>query len=811
MLIPERFYIDLAIDRNPLILTAEHSVQDALKCMNQAFNSQKLNASDRLFRLSRAGCIFIYDRKQIIGLLTQWDILHLVETQVNLGNLKLSEAAIPLAKIVKRAEIQDLNTLLNLLINSHSIYLPIVDESEKIIGFTTQEHILAAEKQRSEDNLKQTELNRQRILTAMPELMYRVSAEGIYLEHFSSSYVNDLFIKETNPIGKHLSEVLPESLAQRKLQAIQKVISTGEVEFFEQQWQVNNKIQYEELQVVKINEQEVLTIIRDISDRKQAEAALRESELRFRSVFDNAAVSISLTSPNGEHIAVNQSFCNMLGYSQEEIKLLKFQEITHPDDLELDLSNHQKLLNNEIDSFHIEKRFLCRNGQFIWTLMSVSLVRDAHNQPLYDIALIQNINELKATQQELQKLNQELEVRIQQRTAALVESETRKQQILNAIPDLLLRLKPDGTCIDCILPTVPDKEAFLPVRSHISEVLPANSIKNLVKVFNQAIATGEVQFYEHKVKKYNVWVHEEVRVSPCGKDEILVLVRNISARKQAEEDLKLSNEKLKATNKELERLTRLKDEFLATMSHELRTPLNVILGISEGLQEQAFGTLNQRQQNSLATIQRSGKHLLEVINDILDVAKIESGKFTLDITNTSVKYLCESSLSFVKYQATQKNIQLNLIIHPQVPQDISIDERRIRQLLINLLNNAVKFTPKNGKVSLEVLFTESHSLLMNNQQDPNLHEICFKVSDTGIGIAAEDIGKLFQPFVQINSSLSRQYTGTGLGLNLVKKLAALHGGTVSVESIVGKGSCFAVHLPYAIFDNNAQQCKEPFI
>jgi signal transduction histidine kinase len=232
------------------------------------------------------------------------------------------------------------------------------------------------------------------------------------------------------------------------------------------------------------------------------------------------------------------------------------------------------------------------------------------------------------------------------------------------------------------------------------------------------------------------------------------------------------------------------------MSHELRTPLNAILGISEGLQEEAFGTLNQRQQNSVATIQRSGKHLLELINDILDVAKIESGKFTLDLTTTSVRYLCDSSLSFVKHQAVQKNIQLNLMIHPQVPNEISIDERRIRQLLINLLNNAVKFTPKNGIVTLEVLLIESHSALSKNQQAPAPHEICFKVSDTGIGISAEDIGKLFQPFMQINSSLSRQYAGTGLGLNLVKKLAELHGGTVSVESTVGQGSCFAVHLPH---------------
>ena len=540
------------------------------------------------------------------------------------------------------------------------------------------------------------------------------------------------------------------------------------------------------MQIVKVNDQEVLTIIRNISDRKQSEEALRESEMRFRSVFDNAAVGISLAALDGKHLAVNQSLCQMLGYTENELQVLTFHEITHPEDLEIDLYHHQKLLDNEIDSFHIEKRFLHKNGQFIWGLMSVSIVQDPQNQPMYDIALIQNINELKTTQQELSKLNQELEIRIQQRTADLAESEKHTQEILNAIPDLLLRLKQDGTCLDCMLSIVPDKEAFVPIKQHISEVLSPLVLAEQLAVFNKAIITGEVQIYEHKLQKYGEWVYEEVRVSPCGEDEVLVLVRNINDRKHAEEALQLSNEKLIATNKELERVTRLKDEFLATMSHELRTPLNAVLGLSEGLLEEIFGELNQRQQSSLKTIQKSGQHLLELINDILDVAKIEAGMFTLDLASVSVRYLCDSSLSFVKHQATQKNIRLNLIVHDDVPTAIVIDERRMRQLLINLLSNAVKFTPKDGTVNLEA----------NLAKENFKTELRFSVSDTGIGISVEDIDKLFQPFVQIDSSLSRQYAGTGLGLNLVKKLAELHGGQVSVGSKVGEGSCFTVSFPY---------------
>jgi len=783
------------------MIAPESSVLEAISLMNQMIDSNYGQPCDSKLLEARASCVVVVDENRLIGIFSKWDVLRLVQNQVDLQRLQIIDAICDHPIVIKRSQIQDLDSMLQILQQSHSRHLPVIDDSGKIIGVATKESILFAKNKLTEDTLANVEAQKRAVLTAIPDLIYRLSIDGVYLECFSSNYVVDLLPPDCDPIGKHLSDILPQDLADRKLHLLRQAIATGEIQSFEQQWDINGKIQYEEVQIVKVNEQEVLTIIRNISDRKRSEEALRESEMRFRSVFDSAAVGISLAALDGKHIAVNQALCQMLGYTETELQVFTFQEITHPDDLEIDLYNYQKLLNNEIDSFHIEKRFRHQNGQFIWGLMSVSIVRDTQNQPMYDIALIQNINELKNTQQELSKLNQELEIRIEQRTADLAESETRKQEILNAIPDLLLRLKLDGTCLDCMMPIVPDKETFIPIRQNIAEVLSPLVLKEQLAVFNKAIATGEVQVYEHKLQKYGEWVYEEVRVSPCGEDEVLVLVRNISDRKRAEEALQLSNEKLLATNKELERVTRLKDEFLATMSHELRTPLNAILGISEGLLEQVFGELNQRQQSSLKTIQKSGQHLLELINDILDVAKIEAGMFTLGLTSVSLRYLCDSSLSFVKHQATQKNIRLNLVIQANMPTTIEIDERRMRQLLINLLSNAVKFTPKNGEVTLEaklvhVVIDDAAVHAKEHFQEHFKTELHFVVSDTGIGISLDDINKLFQPFMQIDSSLSRQYAGTGLGLNLVKKLAELHGGQVSVESKVGEGSCFTVRLPY---------------
>jgi CheY-like chemotaxis protein len=230
------------------------------------------------------------------------------------------------------------------------------------------------------------------------------------------------------------------------------------------------------------------------------------------------------------------------------------------------------------------------------------------------------------------------------------------------------------------------------------------------------------------------------------------------------------------------------------MSHELRTPLNSILGMNEALQEEIFGSINERQLKALRTIENSSTHLLALINDILDVAKIESGQITLDLTVTNIESLCTSSLSFIKQQALTKRIQLIPRI-PKLLPAIRLDERRIRQVLINLLNNAVKFTLEGGTITLEVSEVRLESSTTNLTP---LNYLKIAVIDTGIGISAENIQKLFQPFIQIDSALNRQYTGTGLGLALVKKLVELHEGTVELTSEVGVGSYFAIALPLNI-------------
>jgi signal transduction histidine kinase/ActR/RegA family two-component response regulator/PAS domain-containing protein len=241
---------------------------------------------------------------------------------------------------------------------------------------------------------------------------------------------------------------------------------------------------------------------------------------------------------------------------------------------------------------------------------------------------------------------------------------------------------------------------------------------------------------------------------------------------------------LSAANAELERAARLKDEFLANMSHELRTPLNTILGMAEILNENVYGELSGDQQRTVSYIEESGRHLLYLINDILDLAKIEAGKTEVHIAAVAIDDVCQASLLFVKQIAQKKQIKISSTFNNKV-NIIQADQRRLKQILVNLLSNAVKFTPEGGQIGLEVTGNETQEV------------VHFTVWDTGIGIAEEDMSGLFQPFVQIDSSLSREHEGTGLGLSLVYRLAEMHGGSVAVESEVGQGSRFTVSLPWS--------------
>jgi CheY-like chemotaxis protein len=248
---------------------------------------------------------------------------------------------------------------------------------------------------------------------------------------------------------------------------------------------------------------------------------------------------------------------------------------------------------------------------------------------------------------------------------------------------------------------------------------------------------------------------------------------------------------LTAANQELESAAKIKDDLLSTMGHELRTPLNAVLSLSRILQEQLGQTLTERQRESFRVIETSGQHLLELINDILDLSKLQAGKMLLKIESVDVEPLCTAAVDIVRQHAEQKQIQLS-VQHDSRVRTIQADQLRIKQVLVNLLSNAVKFTPMGGAVGIEIT------------SDAERGQVCFTVWDTGVGIAASDLPNLFKPFVQIENTLHPQQAGAGLGLALSQRLARQHGGDILVESTPGVGSRFTVVLPWRMSDAPTQ-------
>ena len=280
--------------------------------------------------------------------------------------------------------------------------------------------------------------------------------------------------------------------------------------------------------------------------------------------------------------------------------------------------------------------------------------------------------------------------------------------------------------------------------------------------------------------------------------------------------LKSNRDKLHRQNEELQLVAikasesdRLKSEFLANVSHELRTPLNAIIGFSELLKDQYLGKINEKQMESASNIYTSGKHLLSIVSDLLDLSRVEAGKMELEVSETNLKMLVENSLNVVRRTAHERRIQLSAETG-DCPETIQADERKIRQILYNLLSNAIKFTPEGGSVKLSACHLRwinnywlkksgevvSLPLLHGNERKKHDHVVGISVTDTGIGLKEEDMERIFNPFVQVDGSKSRRYQGAGLGLSLTKRLVELHGGTIWAESKgENKGSSFHVVIP----------------
>ena len=358
----------------------------------------------------------------------------------------------------------------------------------------------------------------------------------------------------------------------------------------------------------------------------------------------------------------------------------------------------------------------------------------------------------------------------------LLRREQRYRAMVTAIPDTVLRLDSNDKVAD--FHTQDETEyggtSDRLLGGGLEDVWPADVAEILrngagrARERSEDIVAVEYEFEGDRVRNF------EARLAASDGDEVIAIVRDVTDWKDHEASLERAKRDAAAANV-------AKSAFLANMSHELRTPLNGVIGFSELLEAEHFGPLTDRQRIYVQNILVSGRHLLTLVNDILDLSKVEAGKLNLSREWTSLEHIADGVMSIVKPLADKRGVVVELSLQPNLP-DLLADPVRLKQVLYNLLSNGIKFTPRGGKVIIRARLLEGGRVSVD-------------VEDSGVGIAAEDMPRLFREFEQIDQPDGNKQEGTGLGLALTKRLVEMHGGEVTVRSEVGKGSCFRVILP----------------
>jgi two-component system, sensor histidine kinase and response regulator len=508
------------------------------------------------------------------------------------------------------------------------------------------------------------------------------------------------------------------------------------------------------------------SVLTDITERKEAETALRMSEELFRATFQQAAVGIAHADLAGRYVRVNDRYCQIVGYSHAELLGRGFQDITHPHDLAVDVADLQRLRTGEIATSLKDKRYLRPDGTVVWATRSWSVVHAADGQPTYLLVIVQDIDAHKAAEQ------------------ALRASEQTFRTLIEAAPVGITLVDEHGHRVGvndafCALTGYARDELIGTEASAIHEPEQREAIRSSLQ---RRLALGvtdrrEITLRTKSGEQRTVLASGTTVTGAAGQPLWLSFFIDIMARQQMEDALRQANAAL-------EKASTAKSAFLATMSHEIRTPLNGIIGLISLL----VGTpLTAQQREFVAALQTSGEALLALIGDILDFSKIEAGQLTLEPQPLDLRQLVHEVVAPFAAQAQAKGLRLYAHVDPAVPPLLVGDAVRLRQVLLNLLGNALKFTAQ-GEVSLTVTLAEETAA------DVLLR---IAVRDTGIGITPEGQVDLFAPFVQADGSTTRRYGGTGLGLAITKRLVEAMGGQIGVQSTPGVGSAFWLTLRLA--------------
>jgi PAS domain S-box-containing protein len=512
------------------------------------------------------------------------------------------------------------------------------------------------------------------------------------------------------------------------------------------------------------------------AERRAAERAVSESERRFRAVVEDQTDLICRFQPDGLLAFVNDAFCRFHGKSREELIGTNFFQTLSEEDAAIPLSYINSLPADEpVVSF--DHRLSSPEGREVWHQYRVRRLFQKKDDTRDFQAVIQDITERKQSEQ------------------ALRASEEKYHSLVDHIPDVVWTANAERDLLYIGVNAVKvlgysSEELLENGRQLWTDRIDPKDAPRVSQAYQQLFFHGEKFDVEYQICRKDgqwIWLHDRALSTQLRQGVLCAngIFLDVTQRRLAEAAIQHAKEAAESAN-------RTKSLFLANMSHELRTPLTAILGFSEILSDKMFGDLNARQLKYCNNINTSGRYLLQLINDILDLTKVEAGRAELASSTFAVAKAFSEVHSIVKTLANKKSIDLQFEVAPDLP-SLFADEAKFKQIMYNLLSNAIKFTPEKGKVMVTATMQKAAAA----DSIPAGEFLRVAVTDTGIGILPNDQKRVFKEFEQVDSSYGRQQQGTGLGLALTKRLVEMHGGRIWMESegIEGKGSTFTFLLP----------------
>lgn len=540
----------------------------------------------------------------------------------------------------------------------------------------------------------------------------------------------------------------------------------------EKKVKIDYKCLYFKIKLKKVDKN-IIIVLNNITACKQTEIELKESKQHFRSVLQNMPIMMDAIDENDNIMVWNKECEIVTGYSKDEIinNLLIWEKL-YPDK-----DYREKILNKirEMDcNFRdLEYDIVCKDGS-TKTISWFNISKEFSVPGWHSWAFGIDVTNRKNTEEKLRKKTEEIE------------------KIFEALPDLYFRIDSKGIILDCKAGIHSDFDIITKecIGHALADEVPQDIKLFFNKTIDEVFETNNLIEKEFSVGEKGKLKHFESRLIPLTSEEIIIIVRDISKRKLTEKSKKKAEKNMKLLNKAIE-YERLRTEFFANISHEFRTPINVILGAIQLTEIYLSNMHDLKYYEKLINMNKSMKQncyrLIRLVNNLIDITKIDSGFLELNITNYDivkiVRNITFSISEFVKFKCL--NLEFSCNVNEKI---IACDPDKIERILLNLLSNAIKFTRVGDKISINV--------------EEEADELIISIKDSGIGIKKENLEIIFERFIQVNKSLTRENEGSGIGLSLVKLLVEMHGGTIDVKSEYGKGSEFIVRLPITLIKNS---------